>query len=665
MGNVFNLNLENGVGVVTFNVVNDATNTWTQEAYDDFVRVLDLLEKEKGIRGIIFISGKPDNFFAGGNLKRISLIKNQEEAFARSDRMHRAFSKLSALPGPSIAAIHGHCLGGGLEFALACTARIAEEGKTTLIGLPECTVGVLPGAGGTQLLPRLIGYPAIEMILKGAMLPAPKAYDLGIIDRLLPGGSDLLQEAKVFLEEVIAGKVELRRPQQDFSQVDAMAEAARQGVLKANRGRALPGLILALKAIREGVKVSLEEGLEIEKESFAAAVLSNEAKGSINTFFLRSLTDKPKSMMTKGFVPKPIHKLAVLGFGMMGRGIVIDILRNTDIRVLVKDVPEALAPGKAFVQKILEGMAEKNRLRETVDAVMSRLEVVSEYVAGFQEADMVIEAVFEDLKVKSRVYEELCQVVQEGCLIASNTSSIPITTMAKYVTGPGRFGGIHFFSPVWMMQLVEVIRGEQTDQETVDNLLNFAAAIKKRPLVCRDNRGFVVNALLSPYLMNALQFIEEGNGIAEVDKAMTDFGMPVGPIRLIDEVGIDVPYKAQLSRGNVQQTLKKIVEAGRLGLKKSGKGFFLKDGMVDPDVLPLIDKKASHLVGSDEIQKGMLTAMVRVGKDLLDRKIVDDVRMIDVGMIWGTGFPADKGGPMKWADLTGLSVDLYGRNFYD
>jgi len=578
--------------------------------------------------------------------------------------MHRAFARLGALPVPVVAAIHGHCLGGGLELALACTARIARDGKTTLIGLPECSVGLLPGAGGTQRLPRLIGEAAIDLILKGTMLPAQKACELGIIDRLIPAGGDLLKEAKAFLEEMLAGKAALKREKPDFSRIDAAAEVARKSVLKASRGRALPGPMLALKAVLDGVKLPLEEGIECEKACFAEAVTSREAKGSIHSFFLRTMTDKPKSMMTKGFVPRAVGKIGILGFGMMGRGIIIDILRNTQIPVLVKDVPEALDPGKAFIRKILEGMAEKKRLREPIEDLMGRLEVTADYT-GFGSVDMVIEAVFEDLKVKGKVYEELCRVVRKDCLIASNTSSIPITKMAGSVTAPERFGGIHFFSPVWMMQLVEVIRGEQTAQDTVDNFLNFAAAIKKRPIVCRDNSGFVVNALLSPYLMNAIRFIEEGNGIAEVDKAMTDFGMPVGPIRLIDEVGIDVPYKAQLSRGNVQETLKRIVEAGRCGLKKSGKGFFLKDGSVDPEVLPLIDRKESRVVGSEEIQKGMLAAMVRSGKELIDKKVVDDVQMIDVGMIWGTGFPADKGGPMKWADLTGLSVDLFGKNFYE
>ena len=665
MSKIFNLKVDNGgIGVITFDVAGDAMNTWTDAAFKDFDEIIGELAKTPDIKGIIFISGKPDNFLSGANLKMISDIEKAEDVRQMLDLFHGSFAKLNAFHYPAIAAIHGHCLGGGLEFALACTARIAKEGKTTLIGLPECSVGLFPGGGGTQRLPRLIGYPALEMILKGTMMPAAKAYEAGIVDRLVPADGDLLAEAKKFLLEVIAGTAGLKRPVHDFSQIDAVAEMAQQGILKATKGRYIPGPMLALKSIHEGLKVSLEKGLELEKANFAEVVLTHQAKGSINTFFFNGMTDKPKAMMTKGFQPKPLNRAAILGFGTMGRGIAIDILRNTQIPLLVKDIPEALEPGKAFVRKILDGMAEKKRIKEPVDSIMARLTAVSEYSDAFKNVDIVIEAVFEDIKVKEQVYEELCKVIKEDCIIASNTSSIPITSMAKYVTKPERFGGIHFFSPVWLMQLVEVIKGEQTSQDAIDNLLNFSAAIRKRPIVCRDNAGFVVNALLFPMVLETFRYLEEGNAIEKIDKAMLSFGMPVGPIRLTDEVGIDIPYKIFKGMGVRQETLANVVEAGRLGLKKSGKGFFLKDGSVDPEVLPLIGKREPRALTEEQIQEGLLVAMVKTGKDLLDRKVVDDVRMIDVGMIWGVGFPADKGGPMKWADLTGLSKKLFGKNFY-
>jgi 3-hydroxyacyl-CoA dehydrogenase/enoyl-CoA hydratase/carnithine racemase len=665
MGRVFDMTVdEKGIGVITFDVAGETMNTWTEEAFKGFGQVMRELEIAKGISGIIFLSGKPENFLAGANLKLIARMESADEVKRTLELFHGSFARLGALGFPAVAAIHGHCLGGGLEFALACTGRIAKEGKNTLIGLPECNVGLFPGGGGTQRLPRLIGYPALELILKGTMLPAAKALEMGIVDRCIPADGDLLGAAKDFLAQIIAGTADLKRPTQDFSQIDAVAEMARAGILKATRGRELPGPMLALKSMHQGLKVSLAEGLEIEKRHFVEVVLTKEAKGSINTFFLKGMTDKPKAMMTKGFVPKELKRAAVLGFGTMGRGIVIDILRNTKLPVLVKDVPEALEPGKGFVRKILDGMAEKKRLREPVEGIMARLTAVSDYTAAFGEADIVIEAVFEEIGVKKQVYGELGRVVRWDCLVASNTSSIPITAMAPFVANPERFGGLHFFSPVWLMQLVEVIRGEGTASETIDNLLNFAGLIRKRPIVCRDNPGFVVNAMLFPNLINALQYVEEGNPIEKVDGAMTRFGMPVGPIRLTDEVGIDIPYKVFIGMGVRQGTLKNVVEAGRLGLKKSGKGFFLKDGGVDPEVLPLIARREPCLYSEEEIQLGILTAMVEVGKDLLERKVVEDVRMIDVGMIWGIGFPADKGGPMKWADLTGLSQRLYGKNFY-
>ena len=664
MSQIFNLRAEGGIGVVTFDVAGDAMNTWTDAAFEDFDRLMGDVEREKGLKGLVFISGKPENFLSGANLKTMAQVESADVARKILNTFHGCFTRMGHLGYPVIAAIHGHCLGGGLEFALACTARIAKEGKTTIIGLPECNVGLFPGGGGTQRLPRLIGYPAFELILKGKMLPAAKALELGIIDRLIPADQDLLTAAKAFLAEINAGTAELKRPAQDFSQVDAIAEMAKQGILKATKGREIPGPILALDSMHQGVKLSLEEGLELEKDNFVKVILSNQAKGSINTFFIKGMTDKPKSMMTRGFVPKAINKAAVLGFGTMGRGIVIDILRNTKIPVIVKDIPEALEPGKAFLRKILGGMAEKKRLKEPVEDLMARLTATSDYIDAFREVDIVIEAVFEEIGVKKQVYEELGKVIREDCIVASNTSSIPITSMAPFVVNPARFGGIHFFSPVWMMQLVEVIRGDQTAQDTIDNLLNFTGLIRKRPIVCRDNPGFVVNALLFPYLKLALEYIEAGNPIEKVDGAVTAFGMPVGPIRLTDEVRIDVPYKAMKGMGFVQPTLKNVVEAGRCGLKKSGKGFFLKDGSVDPEVLPLIAKGTPREVSAEEMQNGFIESMLKVGKDLLDRQIVTSPAMIDVGMIWGTGFPPDKGGPMKWGDLTGLSEKLFGKKFY-
>ena len=661
---IFSLKKEDNVGIVTFNVFGDAMNTWTEEAVMSFRELLVEIEKEKDLSGAIIISGKPDNFCAGANLKMVEDMTAAEEVRRLLNTLQDSFNRWNNLKIPTVAAINGVCAGGGLELTLVCTARISTDAASSLIGLPECNVGLFPGGGGTQRLPRLIGYPAVELILKGSLIPAVKAHELGIIDRLAPAGGNLLAAAKVFLQEIIMGKADLKRPVQDLSQIDAVADMARKGVLKLTKGRELPGPMLAIRSMQEGLKVPLAEGLELEKKYFIQTALSPEAKGSINTFFIKTMTDKPKGMMTKGFTPKPIRKVAVLGFGTMGRGIIIDVLRHMQIPVIVKDFPETFEAGKAFVRKILDGMAEKKRLTAPVDQLMGLLTTTADHGAEFKDVDLVVEAVFEDIKIKEQTYRQLCLAVREDCLIASNTSSLLVTAMSRFVTHPERFGGTHFFSPVWLMQLVEIVQAEATSRETVDNLLNFSAAIRKRPIVCRDNPGFVVNALIMPYFIGVLNYLEAGNPIEKIDDAMLSFGMPVGPIRLIDEVGIDIPYKVLVGMGIKQDTLNQVVAAGRLGRKKSGKGFFLKDGTVDPEVLTLIAHKATQAATASEIQTGVLTAMVKVGNDLIERHIVDDPRMIDVGMIWGTGFPADKGGPMKWADLTGLSHKLYGKNFY-
>ncbi len=661
--NIFRLKEEENIGVVTVDVPGQQMNTWTEEAVNAFVSLLDDLEKTGGLKGVVFISGKAGNFHAGANLNMLNKMANKEDTAKALDVFHSLFKRLEALPFPTLAAIEGHCLGGGLEFALACTARIAKNSKSTQIGLPECSLGIFPGAGGTQRLPRLIGLAAIEPILRGTVFPAAEAQKMGIVDKLVAEDQDLLTEAKIFMKDLISGKQAIERPTQDFSQIDVVADMARQGVLKVTKGREIPGPMLAIKSMQEGLKVSLEQGLEIEKNNFVEAVLSNQAKGSIHTFFLKTMSDKPRSLMTKGFEPIPIRKVAILGFGTMGRGIAIDVLKGTDISVIVKDVPQALEPGKEFVKKILDGMAQKKKLKIPVDDLMNRLTATSEY-DQIREADLVIEAVFEDIKIKEQVYNEISRTVSEKCIIASNTSSIPLDSMSPFVTHPERFAGLHFFSPVWLMQLVEIVRGVKTNQETVDNLLNFVAAIRKRPVVCRDHPGFVVNAVLFPYFTGAMNFLEAGNTIEEIDGAFVRFGMPIGPIRLTDEVGIDVAYNVTKSRGLQQDTLRNLVEDGRLGLKKSGKGFFLQDGKVDPEVIPLVSHKGQRKMTAEEMQLTILKEMITVGKNLLDRGIVDDPRMIDMGMIWGTGFPADRGGPLKWADLTSLSTELFGKSFY-
>lgn len=668
MGQVFACENQSGVAVVKFDVPGEQMNTWTDAAIADFAVTLAFLEKEKSnFSGVIFISGKESNFHAGANLNMLGAEKDLDDFRKGCDEFNGMFVRLENLGIPTVAAISGPCMGGGFEFALTMTARIATDGKRTTIGLPECNVGVIPGGGGTQRLPRLIGYPALDLIPRGAVLPAAKALEAGMIDRVIPEGDDLLAKAKEFLKEIIDGKAGLKRAKPDLSALDEALETAKKNVLKATRGRAIPAPMLALKAMSEGLKAPIEQGLKIETDCFIEALKAPESKGTINTFFLKTMSDKPKAMIPKGFETRPIRKIAILGYGTMGRGILINILTRTKLPVIVKDVASALEPGMTFVRGILEGMAAKKRLKDPVDSLMALVKPVSEWTDDFKDVDVVIEAVFEDPAVKDQVYKELCRVVPADCILATNTSSLPVDKLSASVLNPERFLGAHFFSPVWMMDLLEVIRGKATSDATVNNMMAVCALLGKRPVVCNDNPGFVVNATLFPYFIKSLELLAEGVGMDKIDAAMMKFGLPVGPIRLLDEVGIDVSYLVLTkSLGMVPPAaLENIYKAGRYGRNKNGKGFYTKEGAPDPEALPLINpdhKQKEYSVA--ELQEMLFTPFVQTGHELLQKKVVSDPRSIDIGALWGIGFPADKGGPMKWADLTGLSDKLYGKKFY-
>lgn len=665
-GKVLRLDLDGDIGIVTYDVPGAPVNTWTVAAMEEFFELVDTLAQDTRLKGVIITSGKPHNFHSGGDLNLLKGFSSRQAVEAWLDRFHQGFNKLEQLKIPSVAAIQGVCLGGGLELALLCTARIAKATRATMLGQPEVLVGLFPGGGGTQRLPRLIGLPALEIILSGKPLSAAKALEAGIVDRVVPEDANLLAEARTFINEIIAGTANIKRREHDFSQIDEAAAAARAKVLKSSRGRPLPAPLTAIKAVQEGVKVSLPEGLEIEKKYFIDVALTPEAKGSMHTFFLKTATDRPMNMVPRDFKARPIKKAAVVGFGIMGRGIVIEILRNMQIPVVVRDLPQALEPGKKFVQRILEGMAEKKKLKTPVDELMQLLTVTPEIGNDFKDADLVIEAIIENPDTKAQVYKELCSVVPADCIICSNTSAIPITRLAESVTHPQRFAGAHFFSPVWLMELLEIVKTEQTSPDTINNLLCFAGAIKKRPIVCRDNPGFVVNAMILPYFLKMYELLGQGVAIEQIDKAMVKFGFPVGPVRLIDEIGIDTHYNAFKALGlEIPAILQRIIDDGRTGFKKSGKGIFLQDGSVDPGVLPLLGWEGTPVdMPIEEIQKFLYSQYVIQGKELVDRKIVDNASLVDVGVIWGLGFPSEKGGPLKWADLTGLSVELFGKNIY-
>lgn len=663
---MFSMTMEKKVAVVTFDYRDGPVNVWggnaVQELRDMCAQLREL--PAGSCEAVVFISGKPDNFHAGADLNSMGRqsVRERSEGIMVFDQ---ALREVAALPVPTVAAINGPCLGGGFEFALSCTARIATGWKKTSMGLPEVGVGLFSAGGGTQRLPRLIGYPAIDMILSAKPVNAARAKELGVVDAVCPADGDLRAQAVALAEGIAAGTVGLERPQIDFSDVDAEVEKALAAYRAKKGGRRLPAPEYAMRSLAEGAKTTLDEGLKLEKKYFIDHVAcSKEAEGSIHTFQLKSLSSKAKNMIAPGYTPNPVKKAAVIGFGAMGRGIVISMLSAMAIPVVVKDAPEAIAPGMAFVEKILKKQAEKGRVKTPVDDLMKLVIPVTEYGDELKDVDLVIEAVFEDMKVKHTVYGELCKVIPDTCILATNTSNLLVEDLAKGATHPERFAGLHFFSPVWLMELVEVIAAPETAPEVRDDLIGFVTDLRKRPLVCKDSPGFVANSVMDPMMIDTYDLLESGCPIEQLDRAMKAFGMPVGPVRLADEIGLDVSYHIFTERNMHIQTLENMVNDHRYGQKKCGKGFFLADGTVDPDAVKLIAVRERREFTDEEIQNRILEDQVRAGKRLLDSGVVSDPRFIDIGMLWGSNYPADKGGPMKWSDLSGMSMRLFGKNFY-
>lgn len=642
---IFRVAEVDGVALVTIDVPGRSVNTWTLEAVEEFAG---LSARLAGLAGVIFLSGKKQDFHSGGDLALLG--QGDQMALGEATaRLVAALDELAESGLPSVAAIDGHCLGGGLELALACRGRIATRSRATVIGLPECSLGLMPGAGGSQRLPRLIGAPAVELILTGRAVDADEALRLGIVDAVFDSAAELVPAARELLRNLP------ERPARAPEEIRTAIAALRSGGFK---GRMLPGRELALQAMAEGAELPLPTAIEGERRAFLEAIATPEAQGSLFSFLLGSEGTRPP---VSAALPA---KVGLVGFGTMGRGIAVEVLRRLRVPLIVKDEPAVLEAGLAAVRKILTGM---KTLPAPVDDLMALICPVSEFGDAFRDVDLVIEAVFEQLDVKRGVLRQLGQSVSPACVVATNTSSIPLAQLSDAVEDETRFAGLHFFSPVWRMELVEVVRGPKTSESTIESCTTVARALRKRPVVCRDHPGFIVNAMLLPYFLETYALLEQGVEIEQVDRAMTEFGMPVGPVRLIDEVGLDVQLAAfeGLSIA-VPHTLRRMVADGRLGLRKSGRGFFLPDGNVDPKAAALIPANGAgaEAPARSEIADRLYLALLDAGHELLRIGVVGEPETVDRAMLWGVGFPSFRGGPLKWADLTGLSHSRYGMPFY-
>ncbi len=662
-----------GVGSLTFDLPGEKVNKFSREVFLELSEVMVRLSQDPRVRALLVRSGKPEIFIAGADLKEFTRI-GPEEISAGSARGQALFEQLARLPFPTIAAIDGVCLGGGTEFALACDYRLMSDSPWARIGLPEVRLGIFPAWGGCVRLPRLVGLSAaLDLILTGREIDARRAKRIGLVDESVPAAI-FDDHVRRFARSKVGGPKRVPRPDRQ-SAAERVLEAtplgrriifkkARESVL-AETGGHYPAPFEAIAVIEESWGKPIDAALEVESRRIANVFGGEVQRNLLDIFFATEQVKKETGVEDPGVRPREVTRLGVLGAGRMGGGIA-HLAADRGIPARMKDVePKALAHGFAAAAEIFRGAVRKRRLTEReMAARMARLSGTLDY-SGFAKCEVTIEAVVEKLEVKQSVLAEWEKVVPETAIFATNTSTIPIARISSAASRPDRVVGMHFFNPVHRMPLVEVIPGETTSQETTATIFALAKRLKKIPIVVRDLPGFLVNRILAPYLSEAVRLVREGCRIEDVDRAMTDFGMPVGPLALLDEVGLDVAVKAgEVLQAAFPQRIKSggdeaLVAAGRLG-RKSGAGFYEYSaggrGKPSPDAYEVLraQPKAASPFPPDQVESRLLLPMVNEAAFCLEEGVVPGPGKLDLAMILGTGFPPFHGGLLRWADSLGL-----------
>jgi 3-hydroxyacyl-CoA dehydrogenase / enoyl-CoA hydratase / 3-hydroxybutyryl-CoA epimerase / enoyl-CoA isomerase len=669
--------LEGNLALVTFDTPGSRANILSQAIQGDLEKLLDELGRRTDLRGLILCSAKPGIFVAGADLKELGAAEHNPELTRKMiQRMLDIIARFEALPYPTVAAIDGACMGGGLELALGFDYRIAGSNPKCEIGLPEVKLGLVPGWGGTQRMARIIGpAPATEMICAGETVKAERAKQIGLVFDAVPS-EKLVEEAKRLIawsNQSGDWKEQRRRKQQPIGlseeQHSYTFAVARAQVLEKTKGH-LPAPLAALDAIAKGCNLPLEDALKTETEAFGPLVGSPVSKSLIGIFFMTQRLQKDPGVADASVQPRPVERVGVIGAGLMGAGIAgAHIRRGIPVTMLDSSAP-ALQKGVSANVKSMEGRVSIGRMtQQEMMQALGRLST-TQTLAALSDCDVVVEAVVENEGVKTSLYKELQPILKPQSILATNTSTISVTRMSAAWPRPEQFAGMHFFNPVDRMQLVEVIRGEKTSDATVVTLVALAKRIGKTPIVVRDCPGFLVNRILFPYLNESLVLLEEGASPRAIDKAAEAFGMPMGPITLNDLVGLDtslyagnVINKAFADRAKPTKVLDELVAAGRLG-QKSGKGFYSyakgSRGVDDPFLSALLERLGARPreYSQQELQDRLFLPMLTEASRVLAEGIVREPADVDMGLILGIGFPAFRGGLLRWADSVGRPAIL-------
>ena len=681
----FRLEVADGVATVLIDEPGEPVNTLSPEVGEEFDRLLTGLGKDPAVKAVVFASGKKDGFIAGAKIEMLQGVKGAADAEKLAREGQAGFDRLERFPKPVVAAVHGACLGGGLEWAMACHYRICSDDPRTQLGQPEVQLGLIPGAGGTQRLPRLVGIAtALDLILTGKNVRPRKALAIGLVDEVAPAPL-LLEVARRRAAELASGALRRARPagvkrlgshglaalkqaalEENFLGREILFRQARRQLLEKTRGH-YPAPEKALEAVKQGYDKGFPAGLEREARLFGELAVSDVARRLMEIFFATTALKKDNGTPDPSVKPRPVASVGVLGGGLMGSGIAY-VTVNAGIPVRLREKDDA-GVGRAFggVRQALDERVKKKQIDRLERGDRMRLLTAGTGWEGIERVDLLVEAVFEDLALKQEMVKAFEAVNSRG-IFASNTSSIPIAKIAEASARPEGVLGMHYFSPVHKMPLLEVIVTGKTAHEATATAVALGKKQGKTVIVVRDGPGFYTSRILAPYMNEAAQLLVEGAAIEEIDRALGDFGFPVGPIVLLDEVGIDVGAKVAKimhqafgERMGAPEALAKVVEAGRLG-RKSKKGFYTYDGKtkrVDPTVYDLLPGgRARKTFDRAEMAERVALQMVNEAVRCLGEGILRSPRDGDVGAIFGLGFPPFLGGPFRWADAMGTKALL-------
>ncbi|MCA0374730.1 MAG: fatty acid oxidation complex subunit alpha FadJ [Gemmatimonadetes bacterium] len=671
------LTLDDGVGVLSLDQPDSPVNTLNSRLGPVFEEAFDRVLHDAAFTALVLASGKADTWIAGADIEELRGLQRAEDGAALARGGQQLLARLAQLPKPVVAAINGAALGGGLEVALACHHRIAADHPKTILALPETQLGLLPGAGGTQRLPRIVGLQAaLDMILTGKNIRARKAWQMGLVHELVHPAilRDVAMRRARELARGIAPPVRKRRTGAATVLLEDNAlgrmvvfRQAREQVLAKTRGN-YPGPLAALDAVQRGYSDGEAAGYAAEAEHFGQLAMTPVCKQLTYLFFAGNALKKEEVRRADGTpaAHAPVRKLGVIGAGFMGAGITtVAVQAGTPVRLKDAAWPRVAAGWRAVREVVRERLRRKQLTRAQFDDTMALVGGTTDW-RGFADCDLVIEAVFEDLAVKHGVVRDLEREAPRS-IIASNTSTIPIRDIAAAAAHPERVLGMHFFSPVHKMPLLEVIVTPQTSPEATATAVAYGRRLGKTVIVVQDGAGFYVNRILAPYLNESGRLLDEGATIEAIDRALADYGFPVGPLTLLDEVGLDIAGKsgpimaaAFGERLTPPATLTQVIASGRLG-RKAKRGFYRYDEQgkrqgPDESVYALAPHPARQVVSADEICRRTVYPLLNEAVRCLEDGIIASPRDGDIGAVYGIGFPPFRGGPFRTIDALGAAT---------